>query len=182
MKKLFCILATVFMLVLCLSACTNTPSTDEDNITIDREILVVYFSCTQTTEKIADYIIEKTGGTRFRVQPKVPYTEDDLKYYTNGRADQEQADPTARPEIDGKVENMDHYKTVFIGYPIWHGQAPKIIYTFLERYDFSGKTLIPFCTSHSSGIGSSDTNLHALAPNAEWKSGKRFSGNAAKIA
>lgn len=201
MKKLFCILATVLMLVLGLSACTNkptsggtntppsgtqtpddthTPPTDKDEITMNSEILVVYFSCTNTTETIADYVIEKTGGTRYQIQPKVPYTEADLKYYTNGRADQEQSDPNARPEIDGKVENMDKFKTVFIGYPIWHGQAPKIIYTFLESYDFSGKTLIPFCTSHSSGIGSSDTNLHSLAPNAEWKSGKRFAGNASK--
>lgn len=199
MKKLFCMLATVLMLALGLSACTNppasgteqppgetqsggthAPSTDGDNVIMNREILVVYFSCTQTTEKIADYIVEKTGGIRHRIQPKTPYTEDDLKYYTNGRADREQADPTARLEIDGKVEEMETYKTIFIGYPIWHGQAPKIMYTFLESYDFSGKTLIPFCTSHSSGIGSSDTNLHTLAPNAEWKSGKRFAANASK--
>lgn len=199
MKKLLCILAMLLMFVLGLSACTNTttetgqspsgtdtsseahtPPTDNDNVTMNSEILVVYFSCTQTTEKIADYIIEKTGGARFLVQPKVPYTEEDLKYYTNGRADKEQADPNARPEIEGSVEEMEKYKTVFIGYPIWHGQAPKIIYTFLESYDFSGKTLIPFCTSHSSGIGSSDTNLHSLAPNAEWKNGKRFASGSSQ--
>ncbi len=159
---------------------THTPLPDDDTADNSSEILVVYFSCTQTTEKIAVYITEKTGGTSYRIQPKEPYTEDDLKYYTNCRADREQADPTARPEIDGKVDGMDKYKTVFIGYPIWHGYAPKIIYTFLESYDFSGKTLVPFCTSASSGVGSSDTDLHALAPNAEWISGKRFGGDANK--
>lgn len=191
MKKLFYILVTILFLVFSLTACVNhTPSetqeekqsvpNNKDNIVMNSEILVVYFSCTNTTEKIADYIIEKTGGIRYKIQPKIPYTEDDLKYYTNGRADKEQADSTVRPEIDGRVEEMEKYKTVFIGYPIWHGQAPKIIYTFLESYDFSGKTLIPFCTSHSSGIGASDKNLHFVAPNAEWKSGKRFAENTSK--
>ncbi len=197
MKKFFCVFISVLLFLFGVSACTNNPNggtekppsetedggtdtPDNAQISTGNEILVVYFSCTQTTEKIADYIIEKTGGARYEIQPKIPYTEDDLKYYTNGRADKEQADPTARPEIDGNVENMDKYKTVFIGYPIWHGEAPKIIYTFLESYDFSDKTLVPFCTSHSSGIGSSDTNLHFLAPDAEWKSGRRFAGNANK--
>ena len=72
---------------------------------------------------------------------------------------------------------MDKYDIVFIGYPIWHGQAPRIISTFLESYDFSGKTIVPFCTSHSSGIGSSDRNLHSLASGAEWRNGRRFSGS-----
>lgn len=186
MKKLLC-LFTVILLALGFTGCTsnlsnsdNTNMSDNGNANMKDEILVTYFSCTGTTETIADYIIEKTDGTRYQIQPKVPYTEDDLKYYTNCRADKEQADQTARPEIEGTIENMADYKTIFIGYPIWHGQAPKIIYTFLESYDFSGKTIIPFCTSHSSDIGSSDTNLHPLAPDAEWKSGKRFASSASK--
>ncbi|MCM1368168.1 MAG: cyclophilin-like fold protein [Roseburia sp.] len=186
MKKLLVILATFLMLMLGPSACSNKPTggTNGTNtpssttVAASDEVLVAYFSCTNTTEGIADSIVEITGGTRYRIQPKVPYTEDDLRYYTDGRADREQADPTARPEIDGSVEDMNTYKIVFLGYPIWHGQAPKIIYTFLESYDFSGKTIVPFCTSHSSGIGSSDTNLHSLAPNAEWKDGKRFAAGA----
>lgn len=75
---------------------------------------------------------------------------------------------------------MSRYDTVLIGYPIWHGQAPKIIYTFLESYDFSGKTILPFCTSHSSGIGSSASNLHSLASGANWLDGKRFAGDTSK--
>ena len=107
--------------------------------------------------------------------------EADLAYYTNGRTDQEQNDPDARPAISGGVENMDAYDTIILGYPIWHGQAPRIISTFLESYDFSGKTMIPFCTSHSSGIGSSADDLHILcADSAVWLDGRRFEAGTSK--
>lgn len=143
--------------------------------TTDTGILIAYFSCTNNTGTVAQHIQTVTGGTLYEIVPEVPYTADDLKYYTDCRADREQNDPTARPAVSGEVGNMQRYDVVFVGYPIWHGQAPKIIYTFLESYDFSGKTVVPFCTSASSGIGSSDTNLHSLAPQAEWKGGRRFS-------
>ena len=107
--------------------------------------------------------------------PEEPYTEADLAYYTGGRADQEQDDPSSRPAITGGVEDMGQYDTVLLGYPIWHGQAPRIISTFLESYDFAGKTIIPFCTSHSSGVGSSADNLHSLCPDTvTWAEGTRF--------
>ena len=89
-------------------------------------------------------------------------------------------DPSARPAISGGVENMADYDVIFLGYPIWHGQAPRIISTFLESYDLTGKTIVPFCTSHSSGIGSSDTNLHSLASGANWLAGHRFAGGATR--
>lgn len=152
---------------------------NSDNST-KSNILIAYFSCTNTTEAIAKHIEAETKGALYEIIPEVPYTADDLKYYTNGRADKEQADSTARPAISGSIENMEKYDVVFLGYPIWHGQAPKIIYTFLESYDFSGKTIVPFCTSHSSGIGSSDTNLHSLASSAEWVSGRRFASGASQ--
>ena len=154
---------------------TQQPEPDKPTKT---NILVAYFSCTNTTEGIAKTIADETDGTLYEIVADDPYTEDDLKYYTDGRADKEQADPSCRPAISGSVSNMSAYDIVFIGYPIWHGQAPRIISTFLESYDFSGKTIVPFCTSHSSGIGSSDTNLHSLVSGAVWKSGKRFSGSA----
>ena len=88
--------------------------------------------------------------------------------------------PDARPAISGSVDNMEQYDTVFIGYPIWWGQAPRIVSTFLESYDFSGKTIVPFCTSGSSGIGSSAQNLHALASGATWLEGQRFSGGTSR--
>lgn len=140
--------------------------------------LIVYFSCTGTTERIAGIIEEATGADTFRIVPQQPYTEADLAYYTGGRADQEQSDPGARPAIAGRIEDMVDYDTIILGYPIWHGQAPRIIDTFLESYDLAGKTVLPFCTSHSSGLGSSASNLHALAPEAHWLEGRRFGADA----
>ena len=87
-------------------------------------------------------------------------------------------DKTSRPAIKNILVNLNIYDTVIIGYPIWWGQAPKIISTFLESYDFAGKTIVPFCTSGSSGIGSSADNLHGLAADADWLDGQRFSGSA----
>lgn len=129
----------------------------------------------------AEYITEILGADSYQIVPEDPYTEADLAYYTNGRADQEQNDPNVRPAISGGVENMDEYDTIILGYPIWHGQAPRIISTFLESYDFSGKMIVPFCTSHSSGIGSSASNLHSLcAESVEWRDGKRFESGVSK--
>ena len=142
--------------------------------------LVAYFSATNTTRPLAEYAADILSADLYEIVPEVPYTDADLAYYTNGRADQEQDDSTARPGISGSVENMADYDVIFLGYPIWHGQAPRIISTFLESYDFTGKTIIPFCTSHSSGIGSSDTSLHSLASDANWLAGRRFPGGTSR--
>ncbi len=145
------------------------------------DILVTYFSCTGNTEQIAEYAASYLNADSYEIIPEIPYTEDDLKYYTDCRADREQNDPSARPAISGNAANMDEYEIVFIGYPIWHGQAPKIIYTFLESYDFSDKIIVPFCTSGSSPIGSSTKNLHSLtSDSATWLDGQRFSGNSSE--
>ena len=155
--------------------------TEEQEADVSTKTLVVYFSCTGTTELVAEYITKILGVDIYEIVPENPYTEADLAYYTNGRADQEQNDPDARPTISGGVENMDEYDTIILGYPIWHGQAPRIISTFLESYDFSGKMIVPFCTSHSSGIGSSASNLHSLcAESVEWRDGKRFESGVSK--
>ncbi len=135
-------------------------------------VLVAYFSATNTTKPLAEYAADILDADLYEIVPEVPYTSADLAYYTGGRADQEQNDPDARPAINGSVDNMDGYDVVLIGYPIWHGQPPRIISTFLESYDFSGKTVVPFCTSHSSGY--SDSTIKPLAPNANWLTGKRF--------
>lgn len=143
--------------------------------------LVVYFSCTNTTKGIADRIVEVTDAATWRINPEVAYTSEDLNYNnSSSRANREQNDPSARPAIKGKCENLADYNVVFLGYPIWWGKAPKVIFTFLESHNLAGKTIIPFCTSHSSGIGSSDTDLHSMAAGAEWKQGRRFSGNESK--
>ena len=150
------------------------------NTTVSTEpkVLVAYFSCTNTTKGIAESIHSQViGSAIYQITPAVPYTSADLNYNTDCRANREQNDPTARPEISGNVENIEQYDVIFIGYPIWWGQAPKIIYTFFEcyDYDFNGVTIIPFCTSGSSSMGSSATNLHSLAPKADWKNGARMS-------
>ena len=160
---------------------SDTEKSENTEENMNNKTLVVYFSCTGTTEPLAKYAAEILGADIYEIVPSEPYTEADLAYYTNGRADKEQNDPKARPEISGNVENMDTYDTIILGYPIWHGQAPKIIYTFLESYDFSGKTIAPFCTSHSSGIGSSADNLHPLCDDSViWLDGKRFGSGTSK--
>lgn len=160
---------------------SESVSTEEQEADVSTKTLVVYFSCTGTTELVAEYITEILGADSYQIVPEDPYTEADLAYDTNGRADQEQNDPDVRPAISGGVENMDEYDTIILGYPIWHGQAPRIISTFLENYDFSGKTIVPFCTSHSSGIGSSADNLHVLcADSTLWMEGRRFEAGTSK--
>ncbi|MDE7453333.1 MAG: NAD(P)H-dependent oxidoreductase [Clostridia bacterium] len=185
-KSLFYVLtACVICLLFAFAGCNNPDKPDGEGgdtppVTVEQKVLVAYFSCTNTTKKVAEKINERIEGSDiYRITPAVPYTTADLNYNTDCRANREQNDPTARPEISGKVENIEQYDAVFIGYPIWWGQAPKIIYSFFEScdYDFDGVTIIPFCTSGSSPIGSSATNLHGSAPKANWKSGARISGN-----
>ncbi len=145
------------------------------------KVLVAYFSCTGSTEKIARHIGDALGVTPYRITPETPYTPADLNYNdSTTRATREQNDPDARPAITHAVENMADYDVIFLGYPIWWGQAPKIMYTFVESYDLSGKTIVPFCTSGSSPIGSSATNLSKSAPDATWLTGNRFSGSASR--
>lgn len=161
---------------------TDNETADSGNISSGSNILVAYFSCTGTTEQIAGWIADETGASIYEIIPETPYTEDDLNYNnSSSRANQEQADSSARPAISGSVENIEQYDVIFLGYPIWHGQAPRIISTFLESYDLSDAMIIPFCTSHSSGIGSSAENLHDLCSDTvTWLDGQRFSGDAAE--
>ena len=135
----------------------------------DADVLVIYFSTNDTVKAVALTAADALGADVFKVVPEIPYTEDDLKYYTDCRADQEQADDTARPGIATLPEDLEKYSTIFIGYPIWHSQAPKILYTLLESIDVKGKTIIPFCTSMSSGAGSSAAALQELTDDtATW--------------
>lgn len=153
-------------------------STDE---TTNRTI-IIYFSCTGNTARIAKMIEDETGAAVYRIEAEVPYTAADLNYNdSSSRATREQNDPTARPAFKGGLDGLAQYDTIYLGYPFWWGQAPKIMYTFLESYDFSGKTIVPFCTSHSSAIGSSDTNLHACCDDTVvWLPGRRFSAQSTR--
>lgn len=146
----------------------------------DGKILVAYFSNTGNTQAIAEMIAEHTGADLFEIKAAIPYTEDDLDYNnSDSRTSGEQNDDTARPEIANMLENAGDYDAVFLGYPIWWGQAPKILYTFIEEYDFSEAVVVPFCTSGSSGIGSSAENLQAAdEADTQWLEGERFGQNA----
>lgn len=146
-----------------------------------KKVLVAYFSATNTTKKIAGYIADGLDADLYEIVPEQPYTSADLNYGdSSSRTTIEMNDPDARPAISGKVADMAQYDIVFVGYPIWWGEAPRIISIFLESYDFSGKTIVPFCTSGSSGIGSSAANLRTLTKGADWLAGRRFSGSASR--
>ncbi|MDO5558035.1 MAG: flavodoxin [Oscillospiraceae bacterium] len=147
----------------------------------ENNILVAYFSATGATQMMAGYMTTLLDCDTYEIIPAVPYTPEDLDYTdSESRTTKEQRDTSARPGISGEIPDISQYDTIFIGYPIWHGQAPRIISTFLESADFSDKTIIPFCTSASSPIGSSDTNIHSLADSADWVSGRRFSSSSSE--
>lgn len=145
------------------------------------DTLVVYFSRTGNTENIANYLIELTDADSYVIEAAVPYTDADIKYQDdNCRANQEQNDKNVRPEIANPIASIESYETIFLGFPIWWGQEPRIIDTFLESYDFSEKTVIPFCTSGSSGIMTAEKNIAELVPIGNQLSGKRFPASASK--
>ena len=165
-----------------VSPASSTPGAGgSDEETPEGGVLVAYFSATGNTEGIAQHLQSILDADLYEIVPEVAYTDEDLNYSNDScRANQEQNDPAARPAITGTLENPEDYDVVFLGYPIWWGQAPKVMYTFLESYDLGDATIVPFCTSGSSGIGGSLDDLHALAPEATWLDGQRFSGGASQ--
>lgn len=157
----------------------NNPSDNDSSDTA--KVLVAYFSATNTTEGVAKTIADSLGADLYEITPEQPYSAADLDYHDDkSRSTIEMNDPNARPVISGSVENMDQYDIVFIGYPIWWGQAPRILSTFVESCSFSGKTVVPFCTSGGSGMGSSAKNLEGLTSGATWLSGTRLNGGASR--
>ena len=149
----------------------DTSGTERGNV------LVVYYSATGNTENAANYIAEATGGDIFEITPAEPYTDDDLNWSDeNSRVSREYADESLRDVelTTTQVENWDSYDTVFIGYPIWWGIAAWPVDGFVEANDFTGKTVIPFCTSSSSGLGESGELLAELAGTGDWQEGQRF--------
>ena len=203
MKKLTSILLAL-VLVFSFAACSNnsdnsastansttsTPagkqSTDEssDNNTdssSNSKILVVYYSATGSTKAVADTIADTTGADLFEITPVVPYTSDDLNWTNdNSRVSVEHNDESKRdvPLTKTTPDNWADYDTVFIGYPIWWGIAAWPVNNFVEGNDFTGKTVIPFCTSSSSGLGQSGDLLADMAGTGNWQDGERFSSGA----
>lgn len=156
----------------------ETEGTESVHEAKGAKVLAAYFSATNTTEGVAEHIANGLNADLYEIVPEEPYTEADLNYNDdNSRSTIEMNDPSARPAISGSVENMEQYDIVFIGYPIWWGEAPRIVSTFMESYDFSGKTIVPFCTSGGSGIGSSASNLEQLTSGADWLEGRRLNGS-----
>ncbi len=145
---------------------------------MSQKSLVVYFSCSGVTKKTAELLSDVAGADLFEIRPEVPYTKADLDWMDKkSRSTVEMNDPSSRPAIADKVEHMEQYDTVYVGFPIWWYVAPTIINTFLESYDFSGKTVIPFATSGGSGMGKTEAVLHVLCPDSvNWKSGKMLNG------
>lgn len=156
---------------------TNMENTDNQDAQ-EHKILVAYFSATGTTKGVAEHIANGLNADIYEIVPEEAYTDADLDYNdNNSRTTIEMNDPDARPAISGSVENMEQYDIIFVGYPIWWGEAPRIVSTFMESYDFSGKTIVPFCTSGGSGIGSSASNLERLTSGATWLDGRRLNGS-----
>ena len=149
----------------------------------DGNVLVVYYSASGNTETAANYIAQATGGDIFEITPAEPYTSDDLNWTDeNSRVSREHEDESLRDVelTTTEVENWDSYDTVFIGYPIWWGIAAWPVDGFVEANDFSGKTVIPFCTSSSSGLGQSGELLAQLAGTGDWQEGQRFRSSASQ--
>ena len=150
---------------------SETPTAGDSS-----SVLIAYFSWSGNTEQVAQIIQQETAGDLFEIAPATPYTDDYDELLDI--AQQEQSD-NARPELAGQVENWEQYDTVFIGFPIWWYVEPRIVDTFLESYDFSGKTLIPFATSGGSGIGGAEKSLREHCPKANWKQGRLVNSGAA---
>ena len=140
------------------------------------KVLIAYFSASGVTAKAAQKLAKVTEADLFEIVPELPYTKADLNWMNkNSRSSVEMKDRNCRPAIAVKTENMAQYDTVFVGFPIWWYREPSIIDTFIESYDFSGKTIVLFCTSGSSGFGTAKDNIQALAKDAVVIEGKRFS-------
>lgn len=144
---------------------------------MSKKILVAYFSASGVTAKAAKALAEAAGADLYEIKPEKPYTREDLNWNDKkSRSSVEMNDKTSRPAIEGKVADMARYQTVFVGFPIWWYVAPTIINTFLESYDFSGKTVVPFATSGGSGMGKTNTGLAPSCPGAVLLDGKMLNG------
>ena len=139
--------------------------------------LVAYFSATDTTARVARELAKAAGADTFAIEPEVPYTRADLNWNDRtSRSSIEMDDESSRPAISGTVADMAQYDTVFVGFPVWWYVEPRIIDTFLEQYDFSGKTIVPFATSGGSGLGKAPQRMQQIAAGAKVLSGRLLNG------
>ena len=157
---------------------TSDTTSSTTTATDHADVLVVVFSATGTTKGVAEKIAAIENADFYEIIPAEPYSSDDLNWNDrNSRSTKEQNDSSARPEIAGEAIDLNGYTKIYIGYPIWWGEEPRIMDTFVESYDFGDATVIPFCTSGGSGIGRSGKNLADNAGSGNWLDGARHSGN-----
>ena len=160
---------TIFLLVFVAFA---TYASDKDW----SDTLIVYFSATGNTEKVAETLSEMINADIVEIVPEDPYTADDLDYRDGkSRTSREDSDPSSRPAIKPLEHNPEDYETLFVGFPIWFGDMPKVMYTFFESCDLSGKTIIPFCTSGSTGCARATESIRQLENDAQVLDGTRIS-------
>ena len=178
MKKILMMMAAV--LALTLAACGNKAAKNQSAETEgnadsvkNSKVLVAYFSASGVTAGVAKQLAEVTGGELHQIQPEQPYTDADLDWRDKqSRSTLEMQDKTSRPAIINKLDSSGQYDIIFVGFPIWWGTAPTIVNTFMESYDFSGKTVVLFATSRGSGIEQADKDFSEAYPNVNWKEGK----------
>lgn len=190
MKKKSIIFLVLVLTLFSLSACTskaNEKFTEKSNEkatqtsinsqTSFEKSAVIYFSATGTTKGVAEVLAKETGSDLLEIKPLNPYKTEDLTYSKECRANSEQADPSARPEIRNDLKKAEEYDTIYLGYPVWWGTNPRIIQTFIEKYDLSNAEIYLFCTSGGSGIETSVNDLKTQYPNLNIIAGNRFSGD-----
>ena len=167
------------MSLLCFSCSSKAQNqTADTNVQSDKKILVAYFSCTGTTEKAADAIAKTVGGKLYQITPATAYTSADLDWNNkSSRSSIEMTTENSRPELGGEALNLKDYDVIFLGYPIWWNLCPRPVNTFLEKYDFSGKTVIPFATSGGSSITNSVKQLKKLYPKIVWGESRLLNGS-----
>ena len=173
MKKIATMMAA--LLAICLSACSQANKQKETKEM--KKTLVAYFSASGVTRGAAQQLAEVTGGTLHEIKPEQPYTDADLDWRDKqSRSSVEMQDKKSRPAITDKLADMNDYDVVYVGFPIWWYTCPTIINTFMETYDFKGKTVIPFATSGGSSIKKACEDLKAAYPDVDWKEGKLLNG------
>lgn len=170
-------IAAAASMILAASCGQSGKKSDKNAETTDSKTLVAYFSATGTTEAIAKTLAGVTGGTLYEIKPEVKYTAEDLDWTVKtSRSTLEMQDKTSRPEIVKDLDDASKYETIYIGFPVWWYTAPTIINTFLEAYDFSGKTVIFFATSGGSTIDKANEEFKAAYPKINWKAGQTLNG------
>jgi flavodoxin len=168
MKKVVILMSA--LMALCLSACSQGSNKKENK---QMKTLVAYFSATGTTKGVAQQLAEVTGADLHEIKPEKPYTDADLDWQDKqSRSTIEMEDKSSRPAITEKLPNMQEYDVIYVGFPIWWYTCPTIINTFMESYDFKGKTVIPFATSGGSSIKKACEDLKTAYPEVNWKEGK----------